>query len=483
MMIITNKGPQSIGQMRQFFSHGDLFLSPEEYQRENAWGPAQKQLLVDSIFRGMDIPKFYLWKIDHTTLVSGYPEVEAKKYYKEILEKKRMDNEEEDPYIFEVVDGQQRIRTILEFMGVKPPNERCYRGAWHETFPSLPDTPMAKGKRYSQLNAEQQIKFELGLLTVMVLEKANIDEIRDMFTRLQNGTPLNAQQKRDAMGSAMGRAAKELAGEPFFSTSVTFGNRDSAHHLVASQMLLLELKEKVVSCTSIQIEKVYEHYKKASLDVRVVTLTKNIIGVLGKIFPQKNQYLNQNYALSLYWLLSRIRLNYDIPPDQYPKIRENFEALDLARMEAMVRDYNAKPGDDMFLDLSLAMSRGNTGMEGITTRHDIIGQFLFDGVQLKEFLNLDPMRNFMHEEKLILFHRAKGCCQLSFGGKVCGREIPFDDAVVDHIEPHSKGGRTTLVNGRIAYKSCNIARSNRDTFNPETYCSLLAPQGSQQIEQ
>ena len=270
----------------------------------------------------------------------------------------------------------------------------------------------------------------------MVLEKANIDEIRDMFTRLQNGTPLNAQQKRDAMGSAIGRAAKELAAAPFFSTSVTFGNRESAHHLVASQMLLLELKEKIVSCTSIQIEKMYEHYRKVSLDVTVGTRTKNIVGLLGKIFPQKNQYLNQNYALSLYWLLSRILLSYEIPPDQYSKIRENFEGLDLARIEAMVRDYSAKPGDDMFLELSLAMSRGNTGMEGITTRHDIIGQFLFEGVQLKEFVNLDPLRNFIHEEKLILFHSAKGCCQLSFDGKVCGREISFDDAVVDHIEPH-----------------------------------------------
>jgi len=45
----------------------------------------------------------------------------------------------------------------------------------------------------------------------MVLEKASIDEIRDMFLRLQNGTPLNAQQKRDAMGSEIGRVARELA--------------------------------------------------------------------------------------------------------------------------------------------------------------------------------------------------------------------------------------------------------------------------------
>src|SRR5277367_5157497 len=69
-----------------YFDAGDLFLSPEEYQRESAWGKPQKQLLIDTIFRGMDIPKFYLWKIDDSTLVNGYPDGETKqirraKYY------------------------------------------------------------------------------------------------------------------------------------------------------------------------------------------------------------------------------------------------------------------------------------------------------------------------------------------------------------------------------------------------------------------
>jgi hypothetical protein len=63
-MIITSGGPQNVGQIQRHFIMGNLFLSPEEYQRENAWTMAQKQLLIDTIFRGLDIPKFYLWKVD-----------------------------------------------------------------------------------------------------------------------------------------------------------------------------------------------------------------------------------------------------------------------------------------------------------------------------------------------------------------------------------------------------------------------------------
>jgi hypothetical protein len=480
-MIISANGPQNVGQIQKQFTCGNLFLSPEEYQRENAWGPPQKQLLIDTIFRGMDIPKFYLWKIDQRTLADGYPDGETKNVYKGILEKKRVENDDPDPYVFEVVDGQQRIRTILEFMGVKPPSDACFRGIWHEPFPSLQETPMAKGKYYSQLNADQQIKFDEKPLSVMVLENATIDEIRDMFLRLQNGTPLNAQQKRDAMGSNIGRAARELAALPFFTVSVNFGNTDSTHHLVASQMLQLELKDKVVSCTSRQLDKLYEHYRQTAVEPSAVARTRKIVGLLGGVFPDKNPHLNQNYALSLYWLFSRILRDYDISVDQYLEIRDNFERLDVARIEAMDRDYE-RSDDEMYEDLSLAMSRGNTGLDGISTRHDIIGRFLFDGVNLNGHPNLDPQRNFSHEEKLIVYHRAKRLCQLEHGGKVCGRAVSFDDAVVDHITPHSRGGTTELANGRIAYKSCNNARSARDDFNPETECHLAAAQQPSEAE-
>lgn len=470
-MKITTNGPQTISQIARYFEHGDLLLSPEEYQRESAWDLKQKKLLIDSIFTGFDIPKFYLWKIDQHTLSKGYPDGEMKKYYKDILERKRRDDDEDDPCVYEAVDGQQRIRTILEYMGIKPPNDKCYRGIWLDTYPAQPDTPIAKGKKYEALNANQQLKFEQYSLSVVVLEDATIDEIRDMFLRLQNGTPLNAQQKRDAMGSNIVHAARDIARLPFFSTSVSFSNTSSEHNLVASQMLHLELKNEIVSCTSQQLDKVYEHYKNAQIDVNALNRTKSIVKILGEIFPVKNPHLNQNYTLSIYWLLSRILLIYDMPNSYFPKIKENFEKLDLARIEAMQRGYSDKPKDEMFESLSLAMSRGNLGVEAITTRHKIIGQYLFISVNFVPHIKLDPKRNFTLEEKLLLYHQAGGRCQLEHNGAVCGREIDFDHAVVDHIKPHSLGGKTELSNGRIAYSSCNIARSNRNNYNPAKDCN------------
>ncbi len=482
-MIIHELGPRNVGQIHTHFDCGNLFLSPEEYQRENAWNLSQKQLLIDTIFRGMDIPKFYLWKIDQFTLVNGYPDGEMKQYYKSVLEQKRRDNDESDPHVFEVVDGQQRIRTILEYMGTKPKNNVCYRGVWYESFPALAYTPMAKGKYYAQLNAEQKINFQNKSLTVMVLQNATIDEIRDMFLRLQNGTPLNAQQKRDAMGSSVGRAARELAERPFFKLSVGFDDSASSHHLVASQMLHLEHKDKIVSCTSRQLDAFYEkHRHGVQVETSVVGRTKKILDLLGRMFPTKHPHLNQNYVLSLYWSISRILQTYDVPEDQFATIRENFENLDIRRLEAMDRDYSNKPGDEIYSELSLAMSRGNTGLEGISIRHRIICQYLFEGVALKEHRNVDPQRNFSEEEKLILYHRANGCCELSLDGKQCARPLSFDDAVIDHIIPHSREGRTTLDNGRVALKSCNIARGTRDDFDPGKECHLLPIPGSETMD-
>ena len=468
-MKITNNGPQTIGQIARYFEHGDLFLSPEEYQRETAWDLKQKKLLIDSIFTGFDLPKFYLWRIDQRTLSHGYPDGEMKAYYRNILEKKRRDNDEDDPCVYEVVDGQQRIRTFLEYMGIKPPNDKCYRGSWLNPFTAQPDTPIAKGKKFNELNANQQLKFEQYSLSIVVLEDSTIDEIRDMFLRLQNGTPLNAQQKRDALGSNIGQAARELAGKPFFTTSVSFPNTSSEHNLVASQILRLELRGDIASCTSQQLDKLYEDYKKVQVDANVLSRAHNIVKILGEIFPSKNQHLNQNYALSLYWLLSRILLIYEIPQSEYSKIRDNFERMDIERIEARERDYS-KPGDKKFEDLSLAMSRGNLGVEAITTRHKIIGLFLFNGVNLVERPRLDPKRSFTFEEKLLLYYKSGGKCQLEHNGIVCNREIDFDDAVVDHIIPHSLGGRTELSNGRIAHKACNIARGNRKDFDPQKDC-------------
>jgi uncharacterized protein with ParB-like and HNH nuclease domain len=73
----------------------------------------QKKLLIDTIFSRFDIPKFYLWRLD-TRTVFTYPDGSRKNYYSNLLNELRTRGEA-DPYIWEVVDGQQRIRTMLEY--------------------------------------------------------------------------------------------------------------------------------------------------------------------------------------------------------------------------------------------------------------------------------------------------------------------------------------------------------------------------------
>ena len=472
-MIISNQGPQNIDQIAVHFRHGNLFLSPIDYQRENAWGLAQKQLLIDTIFRGLDIPKFYLWRITDRTLSNGYPDGEAKNLYKKLLEKKRTENDDPNPYIFEMVDGQQRTRTILEFIGVTPPNRECYRGDWHEPFPTLPETPKAKGKLYKQLNVDQSIEFGQRNLTVMVLEDATIDEIRDMFLRLQNGTPLNAQQKRDAMGSSVGAAARELIKLPFFSNGVAFGNEDSSYRLLASQMILLELRDKILSCTSRQLDKLYKDYQSNNLDSAIPREVQRVLKLLAGIFPRQNPRLSRSYALGLYWVFSRVLKTFSIDSSQYPRIAINFENLDHRRLEAMQREYT-DASDQIYEDLSWSMSRGTDGADAISMRYEVLTQLLFQEVELIPLPSLDSSRNFSNEEKLILFYRVKGRCQLQNNGKICSRVVAFDDAVVDHIQPHSFGGKTAIENGRIAYSRCNISRGNKDKFDPQKDC-LMEP--------
>ena len=55
--------------------------------------------------------------------------------------------------------------------------------------------------------------------------------------------------------------------------------------------------------------------------------------------------------------------------------------------------------------------------------------------------------------------------------------IPFNEAAIDHVTPHSKGGTTTLKKWAARRtRNCNIARGNRDDFCPDKECHLNVAQ-------
>jgi len=84
-------------------------------------------------------------------------------------------------------------------------------------------------------------------------------------------------------------------------------------------------------------------------------------------------------------------------------------------------------------------------------RHEIlIG--LLEGL----FGKKDARRMFSAEQRRLLWQSvdAKGC-------KSCGRSLDWSTFQVDHVRPHSRGGKTTLRNAQLMCGPCNSRKGDR----------------------
>jgi hypothetical protein len=146
-----------ISDILDWFKSKELIVN-EAFQRHSVWSPQAKTLLIDSILCELPIPKIFVrTKID----------VKRQKTIKEI------------------VDGQQRIRSIVEFA-----NNEFALNSKSENF---------KGLKYSDLPEDTQEAFLGYMLTAEQLLNATDDDVIDIFARLNSYTvALNAAEKRHA---------------------------------------------------------------------------------------------------------------------------------------------------------------------------------------------------------------------------------------------------------------------------------------------
>lgn len=186
-------------------------LSPSYQRQGEIWSLEKKQLLVDSIINRYDIPKLYFHKLE---------KVEARKRKKD----------------YAVVDGRQRLEAIFGFVDGDFPLA--------SDFEYLPDTSVsASSMTYSDL-ARKYPKLKQRLdafaLPIICIETEDLDLIDDLFFRLNEAVPLNAAEKRNAIGGDMSAAIKATASNAFFTKKVRFSNRRYQHLEVAARLMFIE---------------------------------------------------------------------------------------------------------------------------------------------------------------------------------------------------------------------------------------------------
>jgi hypothetical protein len=150
--------PYPISEFLNWDASGQLVISPK-FQRRRVWKPQAQSFLIDSIIKKMPIPPVYIRYI--VDPVRGRT-------------------------TREVVDGQQRIGTIFDFIKGKITIAKAHNREY-------------AGKIYSELPEDLQKEFLSYKLNVNMLEGVSDEEVLRIFARLNTYTvPLNKQELRNA---------------------------------------------------------------------------------------------------------------------------------------------------------------------------------------------------------------------------------------------------------------------------------------------
>ena len=376
------------------------------YQRSAVWKLDQKQLLIDSILRKIDIPKLYL----RETNSNGFT--------------------------YEIIDGQQRMRTLWEFLSNKfslseeaehvlvGENEFDIAEATYEHLPS-------------KLKVERIHKYTLD---VVIIQQATEDEIADLFYRLNNGTPLKPAEVRNAMPGEMTKTIRQFVLHPFFKKKVSFGNARYAHDQVAAQMMMLELNGGPSDIPDRLLSKMYADYQKKAPKNAVERMTK-VLDVLDKVFLEKTRLLNRAETINVYLLISFLLSSNKLTESFCSDFLAWYQSSEVNRLQD--NEYR------------LFMTSAANSRRSIEERFKIVVMDYFKSIPSMATIQLDSKRIFDSNQKLQLYERDKHQCQS------CKRTVGEYDWHADHIVAWIRGGQTTMENGQVLCVKCNLKKKDR----------------------
>jgi hypothetical protein len=384
-----------------------------DYQRPAVWSTSQKRLLVDTILRKYDIPKMYWRKTGKS------------------------------PDSYEVVDGQQRLRAIWEFM-----DDSYNLGKDADPIDGFD----LRNLKYSTLPLELRDVFDQYNLDIMIMLDTDEEEVREMFLRLQNGSTLKAQERRNAMSGAMRDFIKQIATHNFFK-SCRHENFRYTYDLIAAQITKIELSGQSCNIKNADINKMYNENKDFDANGTKAKKIIKVLDYLYKCFPQKTPELEWYSVISLYMIISNLLEKYVLISIE-DKIAQWFIDFESYRKEEEKKDTeNCDPEILSYKDLT---GHSTDSSESLKLRYEYLLRRLLEYIpdlQLK-----DNNRLFTHEQRLAIYRRDNGVCQLRI--KCDGKRCEWENWEADHKIPWSKGGFTTVDNGQVACPECNKAKSD-----------------------
>lgn len=270
------------------YSERDAIQLDPDYQRiSGIWTLEKRQLLIDSLINGFDVPKLY---------------------FHEFVPPKKIGTQK---YRYAIVDGKQRIQTIWDFI------EGTI--SLSEDFEYIRDsTVKAAGLGYSQLAEKYpQLKsrFDATPLDIVTIRTNDLELIEDMFSRLNEAVPLNAPEKRNAFGGPMPNAIQKVSGHKFFKKHIPFPDNRYRHRDLAAKFQFIEVEKEIVNTKKADLDRFVRQFKqwrqqgsaKASQSAvsKLVSETEKTLSLMSSVFGTPDKLLRQVGMITLYFHLFR----------------------------------------------------------------------------------------------------------------------------------------------------------------------------------
>jgi len=433
--------------IKDFSDYSEEYVTRPPYQRKNVWSTRKKQNLLDSLFRRYYIPKIVVREV-------------------------RLG---ENKTINEIIDGQQRIITAQEFIH----NKLRLPQSLKDITPDLP------GKYYKELNAElrrfvdKELKYKADIVKNIEdpMNTAHQRIATEIFWRLQQGESLNFMEIAHARLSSLTRnfivkysddisfnfeKYKPIDDNRYKHSFFKIIDRDNnrmQHLMLLARFILLEKANGPTELKDSEVVNLIEEnciddgignytFESDPLARKVLSNLHALYDVFKKDTMLKNggsiRELKREYImLSLYLLIRHIK-EYYVFGEQEKRVFKDFFFKFHERWQ--------NPDDEDRDVLSFSEHR-QQDQKNVEARHIIIRQLFFEYIKErnKELILKDEKRTFNEAERIAIYRRDKGLCQICLQEGKNEKEAAVGWPVyeTDHIIPHSKGGLTTIFNGQV----------------------------------
>ena len=317
-----------------------LILKPP-YQRKPVWTYRQKAYLIDTIIKKYHIPEIYIHR----------------------------DTDQEGRAVYNIVDGQQRTRSVLEFLDGEFPLSEEYNPEYPDlNFKDLPENVRKQILNYTLYARE--------------ITDASEEQVRNLFKRMnQNVVALNSQELRHATYSGdFIKLMEEIAEGEFWAENkiVTPNEIRRMKDVEFISELFVSMIHGIQDKTK-ELEKYYQVYEGKFEDKQKwYSNFQKIVEMISSIFPnlKETRWRNKSDFYTLFVVLNDVLKENFMPIQKYPSIRADLLKFSEQINEATKKENKGKKYSKEIADYVNAVTKSTTDKDRRITRHKIISNII-----------------------------------------------------------------------------------------------------------